>query len=515
MKLTQYPRLPLKILIQELEMTVNFQVQKRSLQSSHIAASSAIANDATRATSWVFLLALFVFFALQSQPANAIDLPDFKRLVAEKGTAVVKVTVVTKSGSEDGVTSLPNFNEEEMPEFFRRFFEDLPNLPDMPPGGDAPEGFGSGFVLSPDGYIVTNAHVVKNAESIIVSFPDRRQFDASLVGSDERTDVAVLKIEATGLPALTLGDSSTLKVGQWVLAIGSPFGFEYTATQGIVSALARSLPNDTYVPFIQTDVAVNPGNSGGPLFDLDGKVIGVNSQIFSRSGGYMGLSFAIPANVVASVTRQLREKGYVSRGWLGVTIQDVNQALAESFGLDKPAGALVAQVTEGSPAADAGIKTGDVILSFNSQEVSLSADLPPLVGNTEVGQAAEVIVLRDRSRLTLHVVIRELEEDRSMTSNSTEPADNRALGLVLAPLNEAQRAELDVENGVLVTGVDENGVAAAAGIAKGDVLVSFGASLVSSPMQFAELVADSESGESVAVLVTRNKNPLFVPLTIP
>lgn len=496
-------------------MTVNFQVRKCSVQSSHIAASSAIANDANRPAHWALMLVLLVAFMLQSQPANAIDLPDFKRLVAEKGTAVVKVTVVTKNGAEDGISSLPNFNEDEMPEFFRRFFEDLPNLPDMPPGGDSPEGFGSGFVLSEDGYIVTNAHVVKNAESIIVGFPDRRQFDASLVGSDERTDVAVLKIEASGLPTLSLGDSSSLKVGQWVLAIGSPFGFEYTATQGIVSALARSLPNDTYVPFIQTDVAVNPGNSGGPLFDLDGNVIGVNSQIFSRSGGYMGLSFAIPANVVASVTRQLREKGYVSRGWLGVTIQDVDQALAESFGLEKPAGALVAQVTEGSPAADGGIKTGDVILSFNSEDVSLSADLPPLVGNTEVGRAAEVVVLRDRVRLTLSVVIRELVEDRSMNGESAEPASNRALGFVVAPLNEAQRAELDVENGVLVTSVVENGVAATAGIASGDVLVSFGPGLVTSPKQFEELLADTNSGDSVAVLVTRNKNPLFVALTMP
>lgn len=514
MKQASDPRIPLGILIQELEMIENFQVQRRSVQSSHIAAFSAIANDAIRVVYRVLVPVLLVFFALQSQPAIAIDLPDFKRLVAEKGSAVVKVTVVTKSGAESGITSLPNFNEEEIPEFFQRFFEDLPNLPNQPPSGSSPAGFGSGFVLSPNGFIVTNAHVVKNAESIVVSFPDRRQFDASLVGSDERTDVAVLKIEATGLPTLSLGDSSSLKVGQWVLAIGSPFGFEYTATQGIVSALARSLPNDTYVPFIQTDVAVNPGNSGGPLFDLDGKVVGVNSQIFSQSGGYMGLSFAIPANVVASVTKQLREKGYVSRGWLGVTIQDVNRALAESFGLDKPAGALVAQVTEGSPAAEAGIKTGDVIISFNAQEISLSADLPPIVGNTEVGRAAEVILLRDRARLTLNVVIRELNEDRSPNS-SAAGADSRSLGLVLAPLNEAQKGELAVDNGVLVSGVDENGVAVTAGIVKGDVLVSFGSIVVTSPQQFAGLVADSKSGESVAVLVMRNKNPLFVPLTMP
>lgn len=496
-------------------MTVNYEVPKPSLQSSHIAAASAIAKEVVMRVFLLLVLALMVFFTLPGPSAKAIDLPDFKRLVAEKGRAVVKITVVANEVADEPLNSLPNFNEDEMPEFFQRFFEDLPRSPGVPPAEGEAEGFGSGFVLSADGYVVTNAHVVKNARSILVSFPDRRQFDAILIGADERTDVAVLKIEGTDLPTLTLGDSSALKVGQWVLAIGSPFGFEYTATQGIVSALARSLPNDTYVPFIQTDVAVNPGNSGGPLFDLEGNVIGVNSQIFSRSGGYMGLSFAIPANVVESVTRQLREKGYVSRGWLGVTIQDVNLALAESFGLEKPAGALVAQVTENSPAAEAGMQVGDVILSFNSQPVSLSADLPPMVGNTEVGQAAEVVVLRNRQRLTLEVVIKELAEDRAMSDESNEPAKSRELGLAVAPLTEAQRAAAEVDGGVLVLEADADGVAASAGIMKGDVLVAFGPIAVTSPAQFAELVTASKSGDAVAVLITRNKNPLFIALTMP
>lgn len=497
-------------------MTVVCQVPKHRLQSSHIAALSAIAMHAF---NLIFLNSLRVVFMLAFLPGSAvyaIDLPDFKRLVAEKGKAVVKVTVTAKSGSDDLRDSLPNFNEDEMPEFFRRFFEELPEMPDSPSGGMPSDGFGSGFVLTDDGYVVTNAHVVTNAQSIVVSLPDRRQFDAQLIGSDERTDVALLKVDATALPALSLGDSSQLKVGQWVLAIGSPFGFEYTATQGIVSALARSLPNDTYVPFIQTDVAVNPGNSGGPLFDLEGNVIGVNSQIFSRSGGYMGLSFAIPADVVKSVVSQLRDKGYVSRGWLGVTIQDVNQTLAESFGLDKPAGALVAQVSEGSPAADAGIIIGDVILSFNSQEVSLSADLPPMVGNTEVGQVASLVVLRNREKLTLDVVIRELDEDRTVVlASDAEPYTSGGLGLVLAPLDKKQKASHGVDNGVLVTAVDENGVAANAGIATGDVIIAFGPESIDSPAQFAKLESMSKSGQAVAVLVNRKSNPLFVALTMP
>jgi len=244
------------------------------------------------------------------------------------------------------------------------------------------------FVLTEDGYVVTNAHVVRNASEISIGLPDGREFDAQIIGADDRTDVAVLKIEATGLPVLELGDSDTLKVGQWVLTIGSPFGFEYTATQGIVSAVGRSLPSENYVPLIQTDVAVNPGNSGGPLFDLDGKVVGVNSRIVSRSGGFTGLSFAIPVNVVRSVADQLRDKGYVTRGWLGVVIQDLNLPLAESFGLDRPAGALVSEVTEGSPAADAGLIVGDVIIEFNGSAVNLSSDLPPLVGNMPVDETA-------------------------------------------------------------------------------------------------------------------------------
>ena len=496
-------------------MTVNFSALKSSVQSSHIAAFAAIASETFRRLFTVVFLSVICAFTIASMPVSAIDLPDFKRLVEEKGAAVVKVTVTTKTTGSTLDDSLPNFNEEEMPEFFRRFFEELPDQPGGRPPVPGPNagGFGSGFIISEDGYIVTNAHVIKDADTILVGLPDRRQFDATLIGADQRTDLAILKVDASGLPALELGDSKKLKVGQWVLAIGSPFGFEYTATQGIVSALARSLPNDSYVPFIQTDVAVNPGNSGGPLFDLDGNVIGVNSQIFSRSGGYMGLSFAIPANMVRSVTEQLLDKGYVSRGWLGVTIQDVNQALAESFGLDKPAGALVASVTEGGPAALAGIRAGDVILKFNGDEVSLSADLPPMVGSAVVNENADVTLLRDREQMVIKVMIEELAETRA--SVDTGPHVNREVGVIVEALTASQRNQLGIEGGVIVAGVDADGVAAVAGLLKGDVITSVGSDSVKSPSHFSQLIADGEKGKSLAVLLYRNGNPLFIALPVP
>ena len=318
----------------------------------------------------LFWLALVPILAITKSFAGT--LPDFSGLVESEGDAVVKISVttdVTKTASN----GMPGFDPEQMPEQFRRFFEQFPQNP-------APEqrrgtGFGSGFIISEDGYIITNAHVVDNASEILVGLQDRREYPAELIGSDPTTDIALLKLEASNLPVVTIGDSEDLRVGEWVLAIGSPFGFEHTATQGIVSALARSLPDGTYVPFIQTDVAVNPGNSGGPLFNTDGEVIGVNSQIYSRSGGYQGLSFSIPINVAISVADQLKDNGFATRGWLGVAIQNVDQALAKSFGLDKPSGALVAQVTAGSPAENGGLESGDIILEFNGKSVDYSLSL--------------------------------------------------------------------------------------------------------------------------------------------
>ena len=496
-------------------MTRSKQASWKRVISSHIASNSArILRRFTLLNLSARVVCTILFFGLSTK-SFAIDLPDFEGLVRDQGRAVVKVTVSATETPENETGSLPNFNEDELPEFFQRFFEGLPDTPGASPRALPTAGFGSGFVLSEDGYVVTNAHVIRNATAITLELPDGRQFDAEIVGTDERSDVALLKVDATGLPTLVLGDSDSLKVGQWVLAIGSPFGFEYTATQGIVSALSRSLPTEeNYVPFIQTDVAVNPGNSGGPLFDLSGNVIGVNSQIFSRSGGYMGLSFAIPINVVQSVAMQLRDQGYVSRGWLGVIIQDIDRSLAETFGLDRPAGALIAQVTDSSPAADAGLMVGDVILSFGGNDVSQSSDLPPLVGNTPVGEVASVELIRNEKRMTLEVVVRELEEDRSAHG---DPTDNEqaTLGLTTIPLNAEQKAVLEVDNGLLVGEVVADGPASLAGVAKGDVLISFDQVSVTSNAQLRQLVEAAEKGKSIAVLIHRKKKPVFAALTIP
>lgn len=456
-----------------------------------------------------------LFMAWCSTSAFALALPDFESLVKNQGKAVVKISVTTERKLTSAQPNTPQFDSEQVPEFFRRYFENLPQQPS--PRSHQGGGFGSGFVLSQDGFIVTNAHVVKDATEITVSLPDRRQFDATLIGSDVRTDLALLKVDATALPVLELGDSDDLNVGQWVLAIGSPFGFEYTATQGIVSALSRSLPDGNYVPFVQTDVAVNPGNSGGPLFDLDGKVVGVNSQIYSRSGGYMGLSFAIPVNVVKTVTEQLKNNGYVSRGWLGVSIQNLDKSLADSFGLDRPEGALVSKVTADSPAAKAGIQTGDVILGFAGKPIGQSSNLPPLVGATSIGEPVEVEIMRNRERQTVSVVIAELAEDREVvrTSSVVDDDDSR-LGIVVSDLTPEQLAEYgDLEHGVLVNDVDPNGVAAIAGIVKGDVLLDFDQTPIDSTKTLAAKVTEARAGQTVAVLVLRNQNTLFTALTLP
>lgn len=463
------------------------------------------------------LLAMTVMIAGN---ALALALPDFETLVKEKGKAVVKISVTAEQKLASSQQQNPPFNQDELPEFFRKYFENAPQL--NPRGAPRPDsrrgmGFGSGFIMSQDGYVVTNAHVVAGASEITVSLPDRREYTATLIGSDPRTDVALLKVDATGLPTLELGDSDDLNVGQWVLAIGTPFGFDYTATQGIVSALSRSLPDENYVPFIQTDVAVNPGNSGGPLFDTEGRVIGVNSQIFSRSGGYMGLSFAIPANVVKTVVSQLKDTGYVSRGWLGVLIQNVDSELAESFGLDRPEGALISKVTADSPAHKAGLKTGDVILSFDGQEIGQSSHLPPLVGAIPVGQAVDVEVLRNGKKRNISVTIQELQEDRQITKVSRVDTDKQTrLGVVVTEMTAEQRKDAgDVESGVVVTSVDPDGVAAVAGIAVGDILVSFNQQAVDSVADLIDSVAKAPAGEPVAVLIQRNKNPLFTALTLP
>lgn len=471
----------------------------------------------------LFCVALLPFLAITKSWADS--LPDFSSLVEEEGDAVVKISVLAET-SPMPTNSTPGFDLDQLPEQFRRFFEQMPQdqRPESNQGrGLGPDsgqrrnaGFGSGFIISEDGYVITNAHVVKNAFEIKVGLHDRREYSAELIGSDPASDIALLKLEANGLPVVTIGDSEDLRVGEWVLAIGSPFGFEHTATQGIVSALARSLPDDTYVPFIQTDVAVNPGNSGGPLFNTDGEVVGVNSQIYSRSGGYQGLSFSIPINVAISIADQLRDKGFATRGWLGVAIQNVDQSLATSFGLSTPSGALVTQVTKNSPADNGGLIAGDIILKFNDKAVNYSSALPPIVGSVRPGKTVDVEVLRNGMNTLLNVTIEPLDEGRKVSLLTTpEAIDESRLGVEVATLDNEQRRQANVDTGVFVSKVKPGSAAAIAGIRQGDIIISLNREEIDSVDKLARLVREAPGSESVPVLVHRENAPMFLALTLP
>lgn len=459
----------------------------------------------------LFWLALLPIIAVTKSYAD--NLPDFSGLVEQEGDTVVKISVTKQSRQASG-SGIPGFNPEQIPEQFRRFFEQLPQSPTPAPREGT--GFGSGFIISEDGYIITNAHVVDGASEIRVGLQDRREFPAELVGADAASDIALLKVDSTGLQVVRVGNSEDLRVGEWVLAIGSPFGFEHTATQGIVSALARSLPDDTYVPFIQTDVAVNPGNSGGPLFNTDGEVVGVNSQIYSRSGGYQGLSFSIPINVAMSIADQLKDKGYATRGWLGVSIQNVDQALAETFGLEKPTGALVAEVVSNSPAEKASLQSGDIILSFNGKSVNYSSALPPLVGSITPGTTVDAIVLRNKERKTLQITIEPLADDRQASAAPVEEEmDASRLGVVVAQVPADVKEQMGIDHGVVVAEIDPNGAAAIAGIRQGDVILSMNRNRISSVEDLENLVKDAPSDSAIPVLVQRNTSPMFLALTLP
>lgn len=469
-------------------------------------------------TTGAMLMALLMWLMLSSAAHARGGLPEFTELVAENGDAVVNISTKSKA-NEMASSQLPP--GMEMPEgtpfddFFRRFFGD-PSQPRAP----QPSSLGSGFVLSSDGFILTNHHVIKDADEIIVRFSDRTELVAELLGSDERSDVALLKVDAEGmnLKAVKLGDSNDLKVGEWVLAIGSPFGFDYSATAGIVSALGRSLPSDSYVPFIQTDVAINPGNSGGPLFNLDGEVIGINSQIYSRTGGFMGVSFAIPVDTVMNVVEQIKEQGYVSRGWLGVVIQDVTRELAESFGLSKPRGALVSRVVADSPAEKAGFEAGDVILKFNDRNVDASSDLPPIVGRTEIGKKSTAEIMRNNKKMTLEVIVEELPEDEQIASGAAPRTgqfyDNR-MAIEVTDLTAEQRAELGPsQTGVTVRKV-ESGPAVEAGIVPGDILLSINNQKIVDAKQFMEVAKSLPTNKAIPVLVQRSGASQFLALKIP
>lgn len=449
--------------------------------------------------------ALIASAALVTHTAIADSLPNFSKLVEEEGDAVVKIAVLS-GGNANPAAQISPEQLEQMPEFLRRFYD--------PRQQRRSSGFGSGFIISDDGFVITNAHVVDGANRIRVSLADQREFDAEVIGSDQRSDIAVVKINATDLPTVKLGDSDDVKVGEWVLAIGSPFGFEHTATQGIVSAVARNLPDETYVPFIQSDAAVNPGNSGGPLFNTKGEVIGVNSQIYSRTGGYQGLSFAVPINVAKSIAEQLRSKGYASRGWLGVAIQDVDLSLAESFGLDRPTGALVSQIITNSPAEAAGFKPGDIILSFNDKTVDSSSNLPPIVGAVIPETTVPVMILRDGVKKSMKVKIAELEEDRQVVKvKEVVPTDD--LGITVEELTQSDLDQLGLENGLLVKEVEQDSPAEESGLQPGDILVSINRQPLESAEQLESLAKNLPREKSLPILVQRGDSRTFMPLTLP
>ena len=458
-----------------------------------------------------------------SDANRAASLPDFASLAKKVSPSVVNISTLVKPkqvsnpfmqfygpGGGDSQQQIP------LPDLFRHFFErQSPSQPSAPQNKRAvPRSLGSGFIMSADGYIMTNYHVVKDADEILVRLKDRREFKAKLIGDDEKTDLALLKIEAKDLPILEFGDSDKLEPGQWVFAIGSPFGFSYSVTKGIVSALNRSLPNESYIPFIQTDVPINPGNSGGPLISMQGKIIGINSQIYTRSGGFMGVSFAIPIDEASFVARQLQKNGKVTRGWLGVIFQDVDQGLADSFKLKHPEGALVSQVMKDSPAMKSGFKPGDIILEFNGKKIEFYNDLPVAVGRVPVGTKTSTVVWREGKRVPLSVVIDKKPDEGSM-ENGYSVSSNNKMGLKVQTLSDKWRQDLDLPNsiaGVVVTEVLNKGIGIELGLIKGDVITQIGDTEVINVDVFNKIVQvlGGKKGEvNVAIRIIRQGVPMF------
>jgi serine protease Do len=443
-------------------------------------------------------------------PAQAQLLPDFTELVERVGPAVVNIRTLERARASRSTPEM----DESLEEFFRRFGIPLPGRPDprrSPPGGDEPQqrGVGSGFILSADGYVMTNAHVVEGADEVIVTLTDKRELKARIVGADTRTDVAVVKIDATGLPFVRIGDVGRLRVGEWVVAIGSPFGLDNTVTAGIVSAKQRDTGD--YLPFIQTDVAINPGNSGGPLLNMRGEVVGINSQIYSRSGGFMGISFAIPIDEAIRVAEQLRTNGRVVRGRIGVQIAPVTKEVAESIGLGKPIGALVQGVEAGSPAEKAGIEPGDIITKVEGRPVERSGELPRVIGGTKPGTRTSLQVFRRGNYRDLTVTVAEIEPDkprRVAQAESAPRASATPIGLSVSDLSDAQRRELKVRGGVRVEAVE--GAAARAGLREGDVILTVDNTEITSARQFTTLVEKADKSKPLTVLVRRGEQSNFL-----
>jgi len=458
---------------------------------------------------------------LAATPTFAANLPDFTVLAEKQGPAVVNISITqVMRRNQMPFPGMPN--DENLQEFFKRF--GIPGMPGMPGMPGAPDqggqeyksqSLGSGFIISQDGYILTNAHVIDAADEVLVKLSDKREFKAKIIGADKRTDIALIKIEAKNLPKVSIGDPSKLKVGEWVAAIGSPFGLENTMTAGIVSAVGRALPQENYVPFIQTDVAINPGNSGGPLFNLDGEVVGVNSQIYSRSGGSMGLSFSIPIDVAIGISNQLKSTGKITRGWLGVAIQELTKDLAESFGMKDTKGALIAGVEKAGPAEKGGLEAGDVITQFDGKPVEVSSDLPRVVGMTEPGKSVNVDVLRKGSKKTLRIKVGEMpSEDIEISQGNTPPTETASnkIGLTLSALTPQQKKKLNGKNGLLV--IASTGAGAEAGIRRGDVILGLNNNETQSVDQFNKQINAVRAGKTVAVLVQRGDSTLYVPIKV-
>ena len=459
---------------------------------------------------------LFIFTYNLSSAADS-NLPDFTKLVENNSASIVNISTVKKSKSKSANPN-PQMPNDELNEFLKKFFGDR--------GFENPEknrprrsqSMGSGFIYSEDGYIITNHHVIADADQIIVKLNDKRELEAKLIGSDPSSDIALLKIKAKNLKPVKVGNSENLKVGQWVLAIGSPFGFESTVTAGIVSAIGRSLPNDNYVPFIQTDVAINPGNSGGPLFNLNGEVVGINAQIFSRSGGFMGLSFAIPMDVANNVIKQLKISGKVSRGWLGVYIQEVTNNLAKSFGMKNPSGALISKIIPDGPASKSDLKVGDIILKFDGKKITTSSSLPPIVGNTKVGKNVKIEILRNGSKKFINFKVQELPIQQVSNNTKKIPEKSRTrkiLGMTVSDISDAERKNLGMENnfGIKVTQINSN-PAYESGLLKNDIIYQISGKNIQNINQFSKIVKNLKKGDFASLLVKRQGSSLYLAIKI-
>jgi len=462
------------------------------------------------------ILTISALFLTLVTSAYSKELPDFTELAEKQGPSVVNISVTqVMQQNENPFPGMPD--DEAFGELFRRFGLPMPGVPrgQTPPQEFKSQSLGSGFIISADGYILTNAHVVNSADEVIVKLSDKREFKAKIIGADRRTDVALLKIDATGLPKVSIGDPSQLKVGEWVAAIGSPFGLENTMTAGIVSAKGRALPQENFVPFIQTDVAINPGNSGGPLFNLKGEVVGINSQIYSRSGGSMGLSFSIPIDVAIDISNQLKAGGKIARGWLGIAIQEISKELADSFGMKNTNGALIAGVEKGGPADKSGLEAGDIILKFDGKAIAASSDLPRVVAAVKPGKTVSAEVLRKGATKTLSITVGEAPADKEEVANPNKglnkPEINR-IGLLLRDLTPQQKKKLNGKSGLMV--MDVQGLAAQAGIRRGDVVLGLNNTEVQSLEQFNKQLAGIPSGKTVAVLIQRGDNTLYVPIKV-